>query len=110
MAVHIFPALGHDGSVHPAFLLDSGRAPALFPVLAGVGLALGHGGVRPPTGIQLWTDRAGIVARAAVLIGLGLLLGRVDSPPLVILVHFGFLFLAATLFLQLAARHLWLLA
>jgi hypothetical protein len=55
-------------------------------------------------------DRAGIVARAALLVALGLVLGRVDSPPLVILIEFGFLFLVATLFLGLATRTLAVLA
>ncbi|MCY7401019.1 MAG: hypothetical protein LH477_08685, partial [Nocardioides sp.] len=40
----------------------------------------------------------------------GLLLGRVDSPPLVILVHFGFMLLAATAFLTLRARTLLVLS
>ena len=110
MAVHIFPPLQADGSVHPAFLIDSGRSPALFPLLAGVGVALANGGDRLPAGVQLWSARAGLAARAFLLIAVGLLLGRVDSPPLVILVHFGFMFLAATLFLSLRTRALLVIA
>ncbi|MGH8894555.1 MAG: heparan-alpha-glucosaminide N-acetyltransferase domain-containing protein [Actinomycetes bacterium] len=110
MAVHIFPAVQQDGDAHPAFLIDSGRTPALFPLLAGVGLALAHGGRRPPLPPAIWRDREGIVARAALLIALGLMLGMVDSPPLVILVDFGFMFLGATFFLRLGARSLWWLA
>lgn len=106
MAVHIFPPLTSDGSPHPAFVLDSGRSPALFPILAGVGLALAHGGGDPPSGPRLWSDRAGVVARAGVLVLVGLLLGRVDSPPLVILIHFGFMFLVAAVFLGLRTRSL----
>ena len=110
MAVHIFPPLQSDGSAHPAFLVDGGRFPALFPLLAGVGLALAYGGGRPPRGAVLWQDRAGVVARAALLVVLGVLLGRIDSPPLVILLDFGLMFLAATFFLGLSARALWLVS
>jgi uncharacterized membrane protein len=110
MAVHIFPPLQSDGSIHPAFQIDSGRFPALFPLLAGVGLALAYGGRRPPRGAVLWQDRAGVVARAALLVVLGVLLGRVDSAPLVILLDFGLMFLGATFFLGLSTRALWLLS
>jgi hypothetical protein len=110
MAVHIFPPLQSDGSAHPAFQIDSGRFPALFPLLAGVGLALAYGGRQPPRGAVLWQDRAGVVARAGLLVVLGLLLGRVDSRPLVILLDFGLMFLGATFFLGLSARALWLVS
>jgi hypothetical protein len=39
MATHVLPSVTADGEVHPAYLLASGRASALFAVLAGVGLA-----------------------------------------------------------------------
>ncbi len=59
---------------------------------------------------MLWQDRAGVVARAALLVVLGVLLGRIDSPPLVILLDFGLMFLGATFFLGLSARALWLVS
>lgn len=110
MVVHIFPAVRTDGSPHAVFVIDHGRTPALFPVLAGVGLALAYGGRIPPVGRALWEARARIVPRALLLVVVGLLLGRVDSPPLVILVHFGLMFLAAIPFLGLSARRLWPIA
>ena len=107
MVVHIFPPVRTDGTPHAVFIIDHGRTPALFPVLAGVGLALAYGGRTPLVGRALWEARARIVPRALLLIAVGLLLGRVDSPPLVILVHFGLMFLAAIPFLGLTARRLW---
>jgi hypothetical protein len=94
-ATHVFPSFRPDGSLHLAHQLASGRAAALFAVLAGVGLALASGGQSPATGRRLWAARAGVVARAGLLIGLGLALGEVDSPPLVILAYYGLLFVLA---------------
>jgi hypothetical protein len=51
-----------------------------------------------------------VLARAVLLVGLGLLLGEVNSPPLVILAYYGVLFLVAIPFLGLSARPLALLA
>lgn len=110
MSVHIFPALQADGSLHPAYVVAAGRAAALFAVLAGVGLALGTGAVEPPDGLRLRAARAGVLARAVLLVALGLLLGRVDSPPLVILAYYGMLFVLAIPFLALRVRSLAILA
>lgn len=110
MSVHIFPPLRADGSLHPAYVVSAGRAAALFAVLAGVGLALATGGREPPDGLRLRAARAGVLARAGSLVALGLLLGKVDSPPLVILAYYGLLFGLAIPFLGLQARHLALLA
>jgi Heparan-alpha-glucosaminide N-acetyltransferase, catalytic len=106
MSVHIFPAFRPDGSLHPAYIVAAGRSAALFAVLAGVGLALATGGQQPPVGRRLRAARAGVLARAVVLVAVGLLLGRVDSPPLVILAYYGLLFVLAIPFLGLRARHL----
>jgi hypothetical protein len=108
--VHIFPPLRPDGSMHPAYVVAAGRSAALFAVLAGVGLALATGGQQPRDGRRLRAARAGVLARAAVLVAIGLLLGRVDSPPLVILAYYGLLFVLAIPFLGLRARHVALLA
>ncbi len=109
-ATHIFPGTDPDGGTHLSHAVASGRAAALFAVLAGVGLALGSGGRNPPRGRDLWAARAGVTARAALLVGLGLLLGAVDSPPLVILAYYGLLFVVAVPFLGLSARALAVLA
>ena len=52
----------------------------------------------------------GVAARAGLLLVVGLLLGRVESPPLVILAYYALLFLVAVPFLGLGARTLALLA
>jgi len=79
-------------------------------VLAGVGLALATGGQEPYDGRRLSAARVGVLARAVVLMGLGLLLGQVDSPPLVILAYYGLLFVVAVPCLGLPTRTLAILA
>ena len=98
MSVHIVPRLDPDGSVSLAYLVASGRASALFAVLAGVGLALAR------------ATPGGACARAAVVAAIGLTLGLVETPVAIILVHYGVLFCSAAPFLHLRARALGLLA
>jgi len=109
-ATHVFPSTDPDGSTHLSHVVAAGRASALFAVLAGVSLALVAGGRTPLTGRSLWAARAGVAVRAVGLVALGLVLGRVDSPPLVILAYYGLLFLVALPVLGLGPRALWLLA
>jgi hypothetical protein len=109
-ATHVFPSTDPDGSTHLSHVVAAGRASALFAVLAGVSLALVAGGRTPLTGRPLWAARAGVTVRAVALVALGLLLGRVDSPPLVILAYYGLLFLVALPVLGLGSRALWVLA
>jgi uncharacterized membrane protein len=101
MAVHIVPALRPDGSVAPAFLLAAGRASALFAVLAGVGLALLSGGSRPVAGAAMTRVRVAVLARAALLVAIGLGLGTLDSGVAVILVYYGVFFVLVVPFLGL---------
>lgn len=111
MSVHIFPAVSPDGSsLHWSYAVAAGRSAALFAVLAGVGIALATGGQERYDGRRLRAARAGVLARAAVLMGLGLLLGQVDSPPLVILAYYGLLFVVAVPCLGLPPRTLAILA
>lgn len=100
-AVHIFPEQSADGSLHPAYAVAAGRASALFAVLAGVGLALlrRSGGAGP-----LGRVRVAVAVRAVLLLALGLALGSVDSPPLVILQYYALLFLVAVPLLGLPVR------
>jgi uncharacterized membrane protein len=109
-ATHIFPGFTADGGQHPSHALASGRAAALFALLAGVSLSLASGGHRAPSGRALRAARAAVFARALLLVGVGLLLGLVDSPPLVILAYYGLLFVVAVPFLGLSSRTLALLA
>ncbi|RJK98416.1 DUF1624 domain-containing protein [Vallicoccus soli] len=96
MAVHVLPDVDPDGSTSLAYLLASGRAAALFALLAGVGLALAHGGSRRlPQGRGWAADGAGLAVRAACIGLVGLLLGEVDSGVAVILPYYAVLFVLA---------------
>jgi hypothetical protein len=110
MSVHIFPAFDAHGSMHPAYVIAAGRSAALFATLAGVGIALASGGSTPYADRRLRGARAGVLARSVLLVALGLLLGRVDSPPLVILAYYGLLFVLAIPFLAMSVRGLAVLA
>jgi hypothetical protein len=90
----------------PAYAIAAGRSAALFATLAGVGIALASGGTTPYVGARLRAARAGVLARSVLLVVLGLLLGHVNSPPLVILAYYGLLFVIAIPFLAMPARTL----
>jgi len=109
-ATHLFPGFTPDGELHVSHVLASGKASALFAVLAGVGLALASGAHRPLTGGALRGAQVGVLTRAAVLLVVGLLLGRVESPPLVILAYYALLFVVAVPVLGLSSRTLAILA
>ena len=110
MSVHVLPAVDPDGTVSTAFRISSGRASALFALLAGVGLALGSGGTTPPKSRDLSGARRGIVGRAAVLLVIGLWLGGLEPPVAVILAYYAVLFLVAIPVLGLGPRTLAALA
>jgi uncharacterized membrane protein len=110
MSVHVMPAIDPDGTVSTAFRISSGRASALFALLAGVGLALASGGSTPLTGRDLWGARRAIVGRAGVLLVVGLWLGRLEPPVAVILAYYAVLFLVAIPVLALGPRTLAALA
>ena len=103
MATHLEARTGADGEPTLAYLLASGKASALFAVLAGVGLALASGGPRPPTGKKWQRAAAGTAARGGVLFAIGLIIGGFDSGLAVILTYYGVLFLVAIPFLRLPA-------
>jgi uncharacterized membrane protein len=110
MSVHLLPGTDPDGSASTAYLISSGRASALFAVLAGVGLALANGGNHPPSGRARLAAVAGISGRAAVLGLIGLFLGDLDSGVAVILVNYAFLFVISAAFIGMSARSLWVMA
>lgn len=101
MSVHITPSLTASGEVSTAYEIASGRASALFAVLAGVGLALASGGQSPPQGRALGAAAAGTAARALVLLLVGLTLGALESGVAVILAYYAVLFIVAVPFLGL---------
>jgi hypothetical protein len=90
--------------------LASGRASALFAVLAGVSLALMSGGRRPVRGRERVATSAGLAVRALLIAALGLALGDLESGLAVILTYYGVLFLLGLPFLGLRARALFVTA
>ncbi|WP_432937280.1 heparan-alpha-glucosaminide N-acetyltransferase domain-containing protein [Kribbella sp. CA-253562] len=106
MSVHIIPATDETGQTTTAYLVASGRASALFAVLAGVGLALATGGPHPYRGRRMLATRSGLIVRASLLALLGLTLGAVETPVAIILVYYALLFVCAVPFLSLGARAL----
>ncbi len=110
MSTHIFP-LYLPGTAEPSWaaLLFSGRASALFAVVAGIGLALLTGGHFQHRAQRLGGDRRGIAVRALIIAAVGLVLGGVETNIAIILFHYGFLFLLALPFvgLRLPALAAW---
>ena len=104
--MHIVSATDETGQTSTTYLVASGRASALFAVLAGVGLALATGGPHPYRGRRMLATRIGLVARASLLALLGLTLGAVETPVAIILVYYALLFVCAVPFLSLGARAL----
>ena len=111
MAVHVLPAVDLDGSVSVADALARGRAAAAFAVLAGVALALAHGGRRPLRGREWAAASGGLVVRCVLIGALGLVLGGIGSGLAIILTYYALLFLLAVPLLAAGARTLgWLAA
>ncbi|MBC3763961.1 heparan-alpha-glucosaminide N-acetyltransferase domain-containing protein [Quadrisphaera oryzae] len=109
MGTHLVASTTAGGGTSWVYEVFSGRASALFAVLAGVGLVLatGRGPDRmPPRGLELRAARAGVLARAGVVGGVGLLVGLAPGYIYVILVYYGLLFAVASLFVGLRFRTL----
>jgi uncharacterized membrane protein len=109
-SVHVLPVLAPDGTETAAGSIAAGRASALFAVLAGVGVALGTGGVAPPTGRAHAAAAAGLLVRGVLVALVGFALVELDPPVAVILPYYGLLFAAATPLLRLRAPALAALA
>ncbi|MBT2595299.1 heparan-alpha-glucosaminide N-acetyltransferase domain-containing protein [Arthrobacter sp. ISL-72] len=112
MATHLLPTFEADAQLTPTWigLTFSGRAAALFAVLAGIGLALSTGKQRPLQGAELSGARRGIALRALVIAVVGLFLGGLEVNVAVILVHYAVLFLCILPFIGLNIRPLCALA
>lgn len=110
MATHLLEQRDPDGSLSASAWLFSGRASALFALLAGLSLALLTGRTRPLRGRARASRSAGLAVRALLIALVGLALGEVDSGIAVILTHYGLLFLLGLLVVGLGARSLALLA
>lgn len=74
-------------------LLFSGRASALFAVVAGIGIVLLTGGADSGSSRSPARNRRGIAARAGVIALVGLLLGGLETSIAIILFHYAVLFL-----------------
>jgi hypothetical protein len=101
MSVHVLPGIDGNGRVSTAYVIASGRASALFAVLAGVGLALLTGGPRrtvPPG------TRAAVLTRALLVAAIGMVLVALQPPVAVILTNYGLLFAVAVPFLRARRR------
>jgi uncharacterized membrane protein len=112
MATHVLPTFESDPQLTPTWvgLVFSGRASALFAVLAGIGLALSTGKQRPLQGPELRAARRGVALRALVVGAVGLTLGGLEVNIAIILVHYALLFLCVLPFLGLGAKRLFALA
>jgi hypothetical protein len=112
MATHLLPTFEADAQLTPTWigLTFSGRAAALFAVLAGIGLALSTGKERPLQGQELSAARRGIALRALVIAVVGLFLGGLEVNVAVILVHYAVLFLCVLPFIGLGIKPLFTLA
>lgn len=108
MATHLLPTFESTAELTPTWvgLVFSGRASALFAVLAGVGLALSTGRHRPLDGPELWGARRGIALRALVIAAVGLSLGALEVNVAIILVHYAVLFLCVLPFLGMEPKRL----
>ncbi len=108
MATHLLPTFESNAELTPTWvgLMFSGRAAALFAVLAGIGLALSTGKQVPAEGDKLSGARRGVALRAAVIAAVGLTLGGLEVNLAIILVHYAVLFLCVLPFLGLRPKAL----
>ena len=108
MATHLLPTFESNADLTPTWigLTLSGRAAALFAVLAGVGLALSTGKHRPLDGPELSAARRGVALRALVIAAVGLTLGGLEVNLAIILVHYAALFFCVLPFLGMGLKRL----
>jgi uncharacterized membrane protein len=99
-ATHIFPIRdGRESTL--TGLIASGRASALFAVLAGVGVALATGGTQRPVGARAHLGAgAALVVRGLLVGAVGLTLVALEAPVAIILAYYGVLFVVAAFLLR----------
>ena len=110
MATHLLATRDEAGDPTWVAEVFSGRASALFALLAGGSLALMPGGSRPVRGEERVARSAGLLVRALAVGVVGLLLGGIDSGVAVILVNYGVLMALGVLVVGCSARVLAALA
>lgn len=106
MAIHVLPQYNEDFEPTVVWTVASGTSAALFALLAGVGLAAGAGIGQGACARDLAGARVSLAMRAAGIAGMGLLLGQVNIPAVVILAYYGMMFALAIPLLGLGARAL----
>jgi len=108
LAVHVFYTFNSDGSPSIATQFASGRAAAMFAMMAGVGLALVTGGRHPVKGSARVAASAGLTVRALLICLIGLMLGYATAAGgldvYVILPYYAVMFLLAIPLLGLGPR------
>ena len=103
MIAHVW-ALNANGGFSPALQVVSGKAGALFAVLAGVVIALTSR--RSLADGRVWAARRNLVGRGLALVVIGLTLGLISPLIAVILVYYGILFWGASLMVRWSNRTL----
>jgi uncharacterized membrane protein len=110
MATHVLDERTVTGEITTSHWLASGRASALFAVLAGVSMALVSGRRTPLRGRALLRVSLSLLVRAVLVGGVGLLLGIPETGLAVILTYYAVLFALGIPFLGLTWRPLLALA
>ncbi|MDO9458153.1 heparan-alpha-glucosaminide N-acetyltransferase domain-containing protein [Nocardioides sp.] len=110
MATHVLAARTPDGDLATSHVIASGRASALFAVLAGVAMALVSGRRTPVRGGERVRASLALLVRAVAVAALGLVLGVLGTGIAVILTYYAVLFVLGLPFLGLTWKPLLALA
>jgi hypothetical protein len=107
-SVHVLPTFTAAGGPTAATLVAGGRSAGTFVLVAGIGLAFVSGGRNPVRGAERVGVAAGLLVRAALVAGLGLLLGELSQYTGVIgiLPYYGLYFALAAALIGLSPRAL----
>lgn len=89
-----------DGPSNPLLPVVSGRAAALFAVLAGVSVALLSGGSTPKTGADMGVALWRVVIRGLCMLPVGTLLTMLETGPAIILSYYAVFFILAAPFMR----------
>ena len=111
IAVHLLPAF-NEYTGRPTFIWEatSGRAAALFAVLAGVSIALITGANNPHSGQKMRRARVSLTTRASIILLIGLAIDELDLSAYNILPYYGLMFFFALPFVTARVRTLLSLA
>lgn len=100
----------YENETSLAHMLASGRAAALFAVLAGLSLALVTGGPTPVCGVERRARSVAVVARSVMLYAIGVALTEIGSGVAVVLQTYAVLLVAMIPFLGWRTKRLAVLA